>query len=115
MIPWRLLSSPKQLEEINTFSVKTPCIIFKYSPECSVCKFVKLRIEDDWDFSEREIIPYLIDIAKYKQLAQSVADQFQNPHESPQILLLRNGICTYDAAGFDITVEELHECYEDNF
>ena len=48
-------------------------------------------------------------------IESEVADTFQNPHESPQLMLIRDGICTYDAEGFDITVEELHECYEDSF
>ncbi|MEM9992126.1 MAG: monothiol bacilliredoxin BrxC family protein, partial [Bacteroidota bacterium] len=102
-------------EEIRTLSKKTPCAIYKYSPDCGICKFIKIRIESDWSFSNQELIPYLIDVAQYKQLAQEVADAFQNPHQSPQVLLIRDGICTYDAEGFDITVEELRECYEDSF
>ncbi len=115
MLAWRLLRKSEQLEEINTLSTKIPIAIFKFSPDCSICKFVKIRLESDWDFTEREIIAYLLDISIYKKLAQQVADVFQNPHESPQLLLIRDGICTYDAAEFDITVEELHECYEDSF
>lgn len=115
MIAWRLLRKPEQLSDISTLSAKIPCAIFKYSPDCSICKFMKIRLESDWDFTEKEIIPYLIDVNIYKKLAQQVADVFQNPHESPQILLIRKGICTYDNAGFDITVEDLRDCYDDEF
>ena len=115
MIPWRLLRDSKQLNEIRVRSSKTPCTIFKFSPDCSICKFIKIRIESDWNFSEKEIIPYLVDVSTHKKLAQEIADVFQNPHESPQIMLIRAGICTYDAEGFDITVEELRECYDDEF
>lgn len=114
MIAWRLLRKQEELLEINALSTKTPCAIFKYSPACSICKFAKIRLESDWDFKETELIAYLIDSSVHKELAQQIADTFQNPHESPQILLIRDGICTYDAAGFDITVEELRECFDDD-
>ena len=41
--------------------------------------------------------------------------RFSVHHESPQVLLIRNGECTYDASHLDISVAELHECYEDTF
>lgn len=115
MVAWRLLSDSKQIEEIRTLSNKTPCVIFKHSPDCSICELAKLRLEADWDFSELEVVPYIVDVSVHKKLAQAIADAFDNPHQSPQIMLIRDSICTYDAEGFDITVEELRECYEDSF
>ncbi len=75
----------------------------------------KMRLENGWDFSEQEIIPYYLDILSYRSLSNQVAAQFNTPHESPQLLLIRNGECTYDAAQFDISITELHDCYNDTF
>ena len=67
----------------------------------------KLRLESDWDM--KDITPYYLDLKTYRSLSQEVSEKFKVHHESPQILLLKNGECVYDASHFDISVDELKE------
>lgn len=112
---WRVLSTPQQIVEIVSVSGSIPCMIFKHSTQCGISAMAKMRLENGWDFSEQEIVPYYLDILSYRNLSDQIAKQFSTPHESPQLLLIRNGKCTYDAAQFDISISELHECYDDTF
>jgi len=115
MINWVSLERPTQLDEIIEYSKQTPCLILKHSTRCAISSMAKYRLESDWNFSEEELKPYLLDLIAHRQLSQQIADTFQVYHESPQVLLIRDGECTYDASHLDISVEELRECYEDVF
>ncbi len=114
MINWHPLHAAGQIEEIVTASQSKPCIIFKHSTKCGVSSFIQSRLEDDWDFSEGEVTSFFLDVIADREVARLVAEQFSVHHESPQLLLLRSGECTYDASHFDISVSELRECFHDS-
>ena len=106
---WIPLSNPNQLADIVLRSNKVPCLIFKHSTRCNISSLAKYRLEDDWKFSMEEIEPYYLDLLQYKDISNTISEQFQVWHESPQILLIVNGECIYDASHLDITVAELQE------
>lgn len=115
MINWIALDSPVQVEEIADQSRSKPCVIFKHSSSCGVSTFAQLKLEEDWAFSEEEVTTYLLDVIAHREIARRVADEFSVHHESPQLLLIRNGECTYEASHLDISVAELQECFHDTF
>ena len=88
-------------------------LIFKHSTRCSISTMAKYRLEDDWNFEGKKLEPYYLDLINYRDLSKEVAEKFDVHHESPQVLLIKNGECTYDASHLDITVSELHEIYAD--
>jgi len=68
----------------------------------------KRRLEDDWDL-EDVIIPYYLDLKSFRNISDAISERLSVHHESPQVLLIRNGECIYDASHFDITLSELKE------
>lgn len=115
MINWIPLTSEAQLDAIKTESSTKPILIFKHSTRCSISSMAKMRFESSWDFSNDEIDAYFLDLISYRQLSNKVAESFEVHHESPQIILIRDGISTYDASHLDISVKELRECFTDTF
>jgi len=115
MIKWVPLENFRQLDEIIEISKQTPCLIFKHSTRCAVSSMAKYRLESDWNFAENELKAYFLDLFAHRTLSEEIANRFQVYHESPQVLLIRDGMCTYDASHLDISVEELRECFEDVF
>lgn len=113
MMNWISLQQPEQIEQLAERSSHTPAVIFKHSNRCSMSQMAKYSLEADWDFAPEEVDTYILDLFAQPQLAKLVADRFHVHHESPQLLLIRNGECTYDADHLDITVAELRECFED--
>lgn len=110
---WKLIENTQDLDAIKERSKEVPCLIFKHSTRCSISAMAKNRLEDGWDFSGEKLEPYYLDLINYRDLSKEVAEKFDVHHESPQVLLIKNGECTYDASHLDITVSELHEIYAD--
>ena len=110
---WNKLTDANGIEAIKERSKTVPCLIFKHSTSCSISSVAKHRLESSWDFSAEELEPYYLDLLSYRPISQQVAREFEVHHESPQVLLIRNGECTYDASHLGISVAEIHECYAD--
>ena len=106
---WKTLQSVNQVEEIIEKSHQVPCVIFKHSTRCSISSMAKYRLEGDWDFSNNEIEAYYLDLIAHRDVSNYLAEKFSVWHESPQILLIKDGECNYDASHLDITVNELKE------
>ena len=67
----------------------------------------KNRLEKNWDFKTDEVEPYYLDLISYRSLSNAVTETFDVFHESPQLLLIKDGECIYDASHLDISVSEL--------
>lgn len=106
---WRILESPKQLEEIKSISKETPVVILKHSTTCPISSMAKHRVESSWDIEESSIIPYFLDLLKFRSISNSIADTFDVRHESPQVLLIKDGQCIYENSHLDINVPEIKE------
>jgi bacillithiol system protein YtxJ len=101
MIDWIDLQYEGQLQEIKE-SIK-PSVIFKHSTRCGTSAFVKKTFEADWHQSDIPV--YYLDLLQYRSLSAQIAETFDIQHESPQLLVIRNGICIYHASHSDISAE----------
>jgi len=108
-LQWLPLDSFEGIERIIKRSHKVPCLIFKHSDRCNICSIAMYRLEDDWDFEPEEMEAYFLDVLQFRPVSLKVAEALQVHHESPQVLLIVNGECIYDASHLDITLEELRE------
>jgi bacillithiol system protein YtxJ len=106
---WHALSSIQQLDAITERSRSVPCLIFKHSTRCSISFMAKYRLETDWDLLAEEIEPYYLDLIAHRDISNEIAQRYAVHHESPQILLIKNGECELEASHLDITVEEIKE------
>ena len=113
MVQWISLTNEGQLEDIVKQSNTIPCLIFKHSTRCNISSMAKVRLEKGWDFDANDMKPFYLDLISFRNVSEAIAEKFGIYHESPQVLLIRNGECTYDASHLDISVEELHACYAD--
>lgn len=104
---WIYLNSEESFTKLLKDSESKDVIIFKHSSTCSISHSAKYRLEDKWNFDD--IDPYLLDIKSYRNISNTISEMLNVHHESPQLLLLRNRECIYDASHFDITAEELRE------
>ena len=93
MISWINLDSPSVLEEAVAASYTRDVVIFKHSTACSISHMAKLRLDSGWDLEG--VLPYYLDLKTYRSLSQAVSERFNVHHESPQILMLKNGECVY--------------------
>ncbi|MEM6397274.1 MAG: bacillithiol system redox-active protein YtxJ [Bacteroidota bacterium] len=110
---WHPLTSEQSIHDLVDRSRVVPCLIFKHSTRCPISSIAKMRLEEGWDFESDQLEPYYLDLISFRALSNLVATQFDVAHESPQVLVIKDGECTYDTSHLDINISELHECYQD--
>ncbi|WP_242922180.1 bacillithiol system redox-active protein YtxJ [Pontibacter liquoris] len=105
---WHPLTSTEQLDEILEESKNTPVVIFKHSTSCSISATAKSRLERQWDGASLDHVkPYYLDLLRYRPVSNEVAEMLHVHHESPQLLLVQDGVCTYDVSHMGIGVDAL--------
>ncbi|MFK8008296.1 MAG: bacillithiol system redox-active protein YtxJ [Saprospiraceae bacterium] len=107
---WIPIESVDQVNQIVERSKEIPCIIFKHSTRCSISSMAKFRLEGDWDISEKQIEAYFLDLIAHRDISNYISEELSVYHESPQIILIKDGEVVYDESHLDITVDELKEC-----
>lgn len=110
---WILLTDENQIDELKQISAHTLCLIFKNSSTCEISHIAKWRLEKSWNLQSTEVIPYFLDLLKFRNISNKIAADFNVHHESPQVLLISNGECIYDASHLDINTEEIELCYKE--
>ena len=91
ILPWISLTDVYQLDLIPERSKTKIQIIFKYSTRCGINRMMLNRFVDAYEFSEAEADLYYLDIINYRNISNAVAHKFQVLHESPQVLVIKNG------------------------
>ncbi len=109
MLNWKNLTSKSEIDTIVERSHEIPCAIFKHSTRCSISTMAKMRLESGWNLEDSAVEMYYLDLIANREVSNYIAEHLEVHHESPQIVLLRNGNVTYDASHLDITVDELKE------
>lgn len=104
---WIVLTAETQLQEIIGHSTAKSQVIFKHSARCAISSMAKNRLERN--FHPVNIDFYFLDLLAHRSLSQKIAEVFEVPHESPQLLLIKNGRCIYNESHTGINMNEVLE------
>jgi len=108
-VPWIALTSVTQLDEIRVNSSARPQVIFKHSTTCGISRMVLNMFTSSYDLNEGQMDMYFLDLHAHREVSNAVAQKFQVIHQSPQLLLVKNGVvATHDSHGAisEIVLEE---------
>ena len=95
---WISLNDLHQLEEILTESYERTVVVFKHSTRCSISVFALNRFENDFHFSKEEILPFYLDLLSFREISNELATRFAVEHQSPQILVIKNGKAVFSTS-----------------
>ena len=101
---WTTLDSANQVDAIK--SKPGYSLIFKHSTRCSISIMAKRRFEMDMDKLPTDMPLYFLDLIQYREISKQVAEDFHVYHESPQMLLIKDGECILDQSHSGISLEE---------
>jgi bacillithiol system protein YtxJ len=104
---WKVIRDENELKEILRRSETLPQVIFKHSTRCSISSVAKNRLERSSAPSGADF--YYLDIISYRSISNKVAEVFKVHHESPQVLVIKNGECMYDESHMGIGMWEIEE------
>lgn len=104
---WKVLRDEDELQQIIERSETKPQVIFKHSTRCSISSVAKGRLE-------RSQVPagadfYYLDLINYRNISNKVVQLFKIHHESPQVLVIKNGECVYDESHMGINMGEIED------
>lgn len=90
-LPWIDLNSILQIESIKEASKERPQIIFKHSTTCGISRMVMNQFKSSYTLDESEADLYYLDLLKHREITNQVSRIFGIRHESPQLIVIKNG------------------------
>ncbi|MGB5379269.1 bacillithiol system redox-active protein YtxJ [Muriicola sp.] len=102
-VPWNSLSSEEDLDRLIDRSSRKPQCIFKNSTSCGISSMVLRSLEAQYDLKPEQADFYLLHIQHNRPLSNQIAQRFNIRHESPQLLIIKNGQVVRNASHGAIT------------
>ena len=98
VIPWIPLNSLDQLKDIKEKSKSKPQVIFKHSTTCGISRMVMNMFQSSYAFSKEEIDLYYLDLHAFRSVSNEAGVLFQVIHQSPQLLVIKDGVTVSHAS-----------------
>lgn len=98
---WNNLETISQLDEVVALSQEQAVVIFKHSTRCSISRMALKQFENEFDFADR-VQPYFLDLIAFREVSNEIAARFGVVHQSPQLILIKEGKAVYDVSHSDI-------------
>ena len=97
------IKDSESFESLTARSKGGPLVIFKHSLTCPISAAAYEQMER----FKGEVA--LIEVQVARQLSNEIESKLGVPHESPQVIVLRNGQVAWNASHFKITAEAVAE------
>lgn len=104
---WKHLTSEEALSTLIERSKELPQVIFKHSTRCSISGVAFQRVDKAVQPAATEF--HLLDVLTHRSLSLQVAEHFGVHHESPQVLVIKNGACVFDDSHLAISMKDIAE------
>ncbi|CAM4252787.1 bacillithiol system redox-active protein YtxJ [Gillisia limnaea] len=108
-VPWNQLTEIATLEEIAEVSHQQPVAILKHSTSCGISRMVLRQFEKEYDLDEGRMKLYFLDLLSHRDISSKIASKFNVPHESPQLIIIKDGKAVYDASHSEINAGSLNK------
>ena len=106
---WNNLANEAQIDKIIEQSYKKPVLIYKHSTRCNISDMAMEHLENQGTKKElsKYAEPYYLDLIRFREISRLIEEKFNVRHQSPQILLIRNGKAVYNASHMGISAEPI--------
>ena len=103
------LDKMEQFDEIDEISQTKPVVLFKHSTRCSISRMALKQFDAEFNYPEEKIDWYLLDLLNHRDLSNEIANRYNIVHQSPQIVVIRNGKAVFNASHDSISAEDLKQ------
>lgn len=108
-ISWKILDQMSQLDEIVEESKNKTVAIFKHSTRCGISRMALKRFEKSYNLEPAQLSLYYLDLLVHRDISNEIAHRFKVYHESPQMIVIKNGNSIYNASHYSIDAEYLEK------
>lgn len=109
LVPWHRLNAMDQLETISEESKTRPVAIFKHSTRCGISRMVLNQFESNYNLEDSQLKLYFLDLLAFRDVSNEVGFKFQVMHQSPQLIVLKNGTTVHHASHHSIHTQDLEK------
>lgn len=110
---WNPLTEEEQLDEIKEESAERTVVIFKHSTRCGISRMVLRNFEKDFQKEQAEDHKmYFLDLLANRDISNEVANRFNVAHESPQVIVVKNGQVVHHASHHSIDAQKVESLIE---
>jgi bacillithiol system protein YtxJ len=102
------LRQDRDLEQLLERSKTNPVLIFKHSTQCPISSYVYKDFTAFAD-SAGEVLCGLVLVVESRTLSNAIASRLGVRHESPQVIVVKEGRATWHASHWSITADSLSE------
>ena len=99
---WKTLDSLAQLDDAIVGSHLSSQIIFKHSTRCIISKMVLAQLEENLDAIPSNTNLLFLDLLNHRDISNSIAMQLGVHHESPQVVVIKNGKAVFNESHHSI-------------
>jgi bacillithiol system protein YtxJ len=107
MFPWNSLTDLSQIDEIVKKSFNKTQLVFKHSTRCSISRTALSKFERNFDNDNKSMDLFYLDLLENRLISNKIAEQFNIEHQSPQVLVIKNGNCVFTATHNVIDADEV--------
>ena len=104
---WNQITTEQQVRDIVAKSNEKPQIIFKDSVTCGISAYAKERLINGNDVLIAKADFNYLDLLSYRSVSNFIADELNVIHQSPQIIVLKDGEVVYRVSHHSIQAEEI--------
>jgi bacillithiol system protein YtxJ len=108
-VHWFYLEAMKELDEIEKISFEKPVAIFKHSTRCSVSRMVLKQFENEHAIETATMEMYFLDLIAHREISNAIAARFGVFHQSPQLIVIKDGKAIYNSSHESIAAEDLKQ------
>ena len=101
---WIELNNAQQLAEIKELSKARPQVIFKHSTRCSISRMALKQFENEFNYEDK-LAPYFLDLLEHRDISNEIATKFGVYHQSPQMIVIKDGKAVFNTSHSDIDAE----------
>ena len=91
-INWIPLTNLEQLATIKSESETEFVLIFKHSTRCGISRMVIKQFENLFTAEMKKLKVYYLDLLNHPNISDEIGYSFQVVHQSPQLIVVRNGV-----------------------
>ena len=90
-LPWKPLTDPAQLEGLQQNSYEKPQLVYKHSSTCGISSVVLNMFTKSYKLEQEQADLHFLHIQPHRQVSNEVAQRYGVRHESPQLIIVKNG------------------------
>ena len=102
-LSWTPIISIDEINTIKEISKIQSILIFKHSTRCGISRMVMKQFESLFNEENKHLKVYYLDLLNFRKVSSKLSEVFQVIHQSPQLLVIKNGISVYDESHYEIT------------